>query len=125
MATSDKYKRGSSGYSLEDEKNAKRYSKLVREEAQDALMRKNRGEKGYSKSYDQGEVDARTRTSERNYKENLSTAEGRNVNKRNMDFMEQEVNKIRETNSRDQYDHEKAAGDPYATKMSYEEWKNL
>lgn len=125
MATSDKYKRGSSGYSIEDEKNAKRYSKLVREESQDALMRKNWGEKGYSKNFDQDEADARTRTSERNYKENLSTAEGRNVNKRNMDFMEQEVNKIRETNSRAQYDHEKAAGDPYATQMSFEDWKKL
>ena len=125
MATSDKYKRGSSGYSLEDEKNAKRYSKLVREEAQDALMRKNRGEKGYSNSYDQDEVDARTRTSERNYKENLSTAEGRNVNKRNMDFMEQEVNKVRATNSREQYMHEKEQGDPNALQMSFEEWKKL
>jgi hypothetical protein len=125
MATSDKYKRGSSGYSIEDEKNAKRYSKLVRAEAQDASMRKNWGEKGYSQSFDQDEVEARTRTSERNYKDNLSSAEGRDVNKRNMDFMEQEVNKIRAANSRAQYEHEKAAGDPYATEMSFEDWKKL
>lgn len=31
----------------------------------------------------------------------------------------------RETNSRAQYEHEKAAGDPNATKMSYEDWKKL
>lgn len=31
----------------------------------------------------------------------------------------------RETNSRSQYEHEKAAGDPNATQMSYEEWKKL
>lgn len=31
----------------------------------------------------------------------------------------------RETNSRAQYEHEKAAGDPNATSMSYEEWKKL
>jgi hypothetical protein len=125
MATSDKYKRGSSGYSLEDEKNAKRYSKLEKELSQDALMRKNWGEKGFVKSYDQEEVNARERGAARNYKENLSSAEGRAVNKRNMDFMEEEVNKVRETNSRAQYEHEKAAGDPYATSMSFEEWKKL
>jgi hypothetical protein len=31
----------------------------------------------------------------------------------------------RETNSRAQYEHEKAAGDPNATQMSYEDWKKL
>ena len=31
----------------------------------------------------------------------------------------------RETNSRAQYEHEKAAGDPNATQLSYEEWKKL
>jgi len=31
----------------------------------------------------------------------------------------------RETNSRSQYEHEKASGDPNATQMSYEEWKKL
>ena len=33
--------------------------------------------------------------------------------------------KVREINSRDQYNHERAVGDPNALKMSYEEWKNL
>lgn len=32
---------------------------------------------------------------------------------------------VRETNSRSQYEHEKAAGDPNATKLSFEEWKKL
>lgn len=31
----------------------------------------------------------------------------------------------REINSRAQYEHEKASGDPNATSMSYEEWKKL
>ena len=31
----------------------------------------------------------------------------------------------REINSRAQYEHEKAVGDPNATKMSYEDWKKL
>lgn len=33
--------------------------------------------------------------------------------------------KVREINSRDQYNHERAVGDPNALKLSYEEWKNL
>ena len=28
-------------------------------------------------------------------------------------------------NSRAQYEHEKAAGDPYATELSFEDWKKL
>lgn len=36
-----------------------------------------------------------------------------------------EAAQVRATNSRAQYEHEKAAGDPNATKMSFEEWKKL
>lgn len=43
----------------------------------------------------------------------------------NMAEQEAENLKIRATNSREQYQHEKEQGDPYATRMSYEEWKKL
>lgn len=33
--------------------------------------------------------------------------------------------KVREINSRAQYEHEKEAGDPNAIKLSFEEWKKL
>ncbi len=42
----------------------------------------------------------------------------------NMVEQEQEA-RSRAPNSRDQYQHEKEQGDPYATRMSYEEWKKL
>lgn len=125
MATSDKYKRGSSGYSIEDEKQAKRYAGYERVLSQDALDRKNAGEKGFPKSFDQNEVNSRVRSAERNYKDALSTEEGRQQNKKNMDFQEKETFKVREINSREQYRHEKEQGDPYATRMSFEEWKKL
>jgi hypothetical protein len=124
MATSDKYKRGSSGYSIEDEKQAKRYAGYERTISQDALNRKNAGEKGFPKNFDQDEVNARVRSSERNYKDALSTEEGRQQNKKNMDFQESEALKVRETNSRAQYEHEKAQGGAM-TDLSYEEWKKL
>jgi hypothetical protein len=43
----------------------------------------------------------------------------------NMAEAEAEALKVRATNSRAQYEHEKAQGDPNATSMSYEEWKKL
>jgi len=124
MATSDKYKRGSSGYSIEDEKQAKQYAGYERTISQDALNRKNAGEKGFPKNFDQDEVNARIRSSERNYKDALATEEGRQQNKKNMDFQEKEALKVRETNSRAQYEHEKAQGGAM-TDLSYEEWKKL
>jgi hypothetical protein len=36
-----------------------------------------------------------------------------------------EADKMREENSRAQYEHEKRAGDPNAVKLSFEEWKKL
>jgi hypothetical protein len=42
----------------------------------------------------------------------------------NMVEQEQEA-RSRAPNSREQYQHEKEQGDPYATRMSYEEWKKL
>jgi hypothetical protein len=36
-----------------------------------------------------------------------------------------EADKMREENSRAQYEHEKEAGDPNAVKLSFEEWKKL
>lgn len=43
----------------------------------------------------------------------------------NMYESEAEALKVRATNSREQYEHEKAQGDPNATKLSFEEWKKL
>lgn len=37
----------------------------------------------------------------------------------------EEINKLRKANSREQYEHERKAGDPNALKLSYEEWKKL
>lgn len=125
MATKDKYARNSCGYSEDDRKEAKRYAGYERTLSEDALKRKEAGEKGYPKGFDRSEVEARVRTAERIYKENTATQEGRDLNKRNMKFQESEALKVRETNSRSQYEHEKAAGDPNANQMSYEEWKKL
>ena len=125
MAKKDKYTRGSSGYSVADEKEAKRYAGLERTLSEDALRRKEAGEKGYPKNFDRAEVESRVRSSERIYKENTATEKGRNLNKRNMAFQESEALKVRETNSRAQYEHEKATGDPNANSMSFEEWKKL
>lgn len=38
---------------------------------------------------------------------------------------EENAEKVRQINSRAQYEHEKAAGDPNALKLSFEEWKKL
>ena len=43
----------------------------------------------------------------------------------NMAEAEAEALKVRATNSREQYLHEKAQGDPNATQMSFEDWKKL
>ena len=42
----------------------------------------------------------------------------------NMVEQEQEA-RMNKPNSRAQYEYEKRQGDPYATRMSFEEWKNL
>lgn len=107
-----------------DEK-AKKYAEHERTVSEDALRRKERGESGYVKSFDRTEVESRIRSAERNYKENEQTKEGRELNKRNMQDIESEANKVRETNSREQYMHEKDQGDPNALQMSYENWKKL
>jgi len=65
------------------------------------------------------------RRAEANFKENLTTAEGREYNRKNMDFAQSEVNKVLEINSRAQYESEKEAGDPNALRLSFAEWKKL
>jgi hypothetical protein len=116
------------GYKTSSEKldeDAKKYAGYERTLSEDALKRKERGEKGYVPSFDRNEVETRVRSAERIYKENASTKEGRELNKRNMQFQESEAAKVRATNSREQYEHEKATGDPNALKLSFEEWKKL
>jgi hypothetical protein len=38
---------------------------------------------------------------------------------------DENAEKVREINSRSQYNHERSAGDPNALKLSFEEWKKL
>jgi hypothetical protein len=38
---------------------------------------------------------------------------------------DENAEKVREINSRSQYNHEREAGDPNALKLSFEEWKKL
>jgi hypothetical protein len=119
------YKRGRSGYSEKDEAEAKRYAELVRIEGQNSADRKAAGEKGYAPGLDSNMVKRMSKRGEEIYKENLTTSEGRDVNRKNIEFRQGEVNKIFQENSRAQYESEKEAGDPNALRMSFAEWKKL
>ena len=119
------YKRGRSGYSEKDESEAKRYGELTRIKYQDLADRKAAGEKGIVLPPENDPALGFRRRAEANYKENMTTAEGRDVNRRNMEFNQGEVNQVLETNSRAQYESEKEAGDPNALKLSFAEWKKL
>lgn len=104
-----------------DEENAERYSKIQRRVSSDVLRRKKEGEPGLFMSED--EVEARAKNAKAIYLENAKTAEGRKINKKNLEFVEKED--LPKANSRAQYEHEKAAGDPNAMKLSFEEWQKL
>ena len=121
MASKDKYTRGSSGYSVADEKEAERSSKIERRISSDALRRKEAGEKGIVMTAD--EVESRAKRNKENYLKNTRTPEGRETNKKNLDFSMKED--LPKANSRAQYEHEKQVGDPSATRLSFEEWKKL
>jgi hypothetical protein len=116
------YKRGKSGfYSEADEAKADQIARMERRVSSDALRRKMGGESGIVMT--PSEVDARERSAKANYLENLKTQEGRALNKKNEEFV-RSVDLPR-ANTRAQYDAERAAGDPYALSMSFEQWKNL
>ena len=119
------YKRGRSGYSETDETGAKRYGELTRILYQDLADRKAAGEKGIVMPPEKDPALGFRRRAEANYKENLRTSEGRDVNTKNMEFNQGEVNRVLETNSRAQYESEKDAGDPNALRLSFSEWKKL
>ena len=119
------YKRSGSGYSETDEAKSKRYGEMNRILAQNLANRKAAGEKGIIISNEKDPAPGYSRRAEANFKENLTTAEGREYNRKNMDFAQSEVNKVLETNSRAQYESEKEAGDPNALRMSFAEWKKL
>ena len=119
------YKRGRSGYSESDEAGAKRYGELTRIQYQDLADRKAAGEKGIVLPPEKDPALGFRRRAEANYKENLRTSEGRDINTKNMEFNQGEVNQILETNSRAQYDSEREAGDPNALRLSFAEWKKL
>jgi hypothetical protein len=119
------YKRSSSGYSEKDESEAKRYGELTRTLVQDLANRKASGEKNIIISNEKDPASGYRRRAEANYKENLTTAEGRDFNRRNMEYSQGEVNRVLETNSRAQYESEREAGDPNALNLSFSEWKKL
>jgi len=119
------YKRGISGYSEADEAGAKRYGELTRIQYQDLANRKAAGEKGIVLPPEKDPALGFRRRAEANYKENLTTAEGREYNRKNMDFAQSEVNQLFQENSRAQYENEREAGDPNALKLSFAEWKKL
>ena len=119
------YKRGSSGYSQSDEAEAKRYGELVRIQTQNSADRKASGEKGFAPGLDNDMVKRMSKRGEAIYKENLATSQGRELNRANNEYRQEEVNKIFEQNSRAQYESEKEAGDPNALRMSFAEWKKL
>jgi hypothetical protein len=119
------YKRSSSGYSEADEANAKRYGELTRIQYQNLANRQAAGEKGIVLPPEKDPALGFRRRAEANYKENLTTAEGREYNRKNMDFAQSEVNQVFQENSRAQYENEREAGDPNALKLSFAEWKKL
>ena len=119
MASNDKYVRGSSGYSKEDEKKAKEYGNMVKRVTSDANRRKAAGEKGIVFF----NAESSAKNAEENFKTNLKTEEGRQINEKNTKFT-REVD-LPKANSRAQYDHERDAGDPNALQLSFEEWKKL
>ena len=119
------YKRGRSGYSEKDESEAKRYGELTRIQYQDLANRQAAGEKNIILSNEKDPALGYRRRAEANYKENLTTAEDREINRKNMQYAQGEVNKVLETNSRDQYESEREAGDPNALRLSFAEWKKL
>jgi len=119
------YKRSRSGYSETDEANAKRYGELTRIQAQNLADRKAAGEKGIVLASEKDPALGYRRRAEANYKENLTTPEGREVNRKNMQFNQGEANKVLTENSREQYEHEREAGDPNALQLSFSEWKKL
>lgn len=116
------YKRSSSGYSQQDESKAKRYGELNRILYQGLANRKAAGEPGIAKGLDPS---GSSRRAQQNYKDNLTDESGREMNRRNMEFMQGEVNTVLKANSRAQYESEREAGDPNALRLSFTEWKNL
>lgn len=98
MVANKAYTRGKSGYSIKDEEEAKKYAKLEKTISEDALRRKEKGEKGFPKSFTKEEVKSRVRSAEQNYKENTKTSEGRNINRKNTEFMSDEVKKLKDVN---------------------------
>ena len=119
------YKRSGSGYSETDEAKSKRYGEMNRILAQNLANRKAAGEKGIIISNEKDPAPGYSRRAEANYKENLTSEEGRNINRKNMEFTQGEVNQVLEINSRAQYEHERDAGDPIALRLYFSEWKKL
>jgi hypothetical protein len=99
MPNPSQYKRSRSGYSETDEAGAKRYGELTRIQYQDLANRKAAGEKGIVMPPEKDPALGFRRRAEANYKENLKTPEGRDVNRANMEFNQSEVNQMFKENS--------------------------
>ena len=119
------YKRSSSGYSEKDEAEAKRYGELIRIQKQNSADRKASGEKGFAQGLDNDMVKLMSKRGEDIYKENLTTSRGRELNRANTEYRQEEANKVLQENSKAQYESEKEAGDPNALRLSFAEWKKL
>jgi len=99
MAANKAYNRGKSGYSKKDEEDSKRYGELTRIQTQNLADRKAAGEKGIIISNEKDPARSYGKRAEANYKENLSSTEGREINRKNMKFDQSEVNKLKDVNS--------------------------
>jgi hypothetical protein len=99
MAAKDAYKRGKSGYSVKDEKEAAAYRTRVTAENKRALVEKAQGKAGFTAGFNKAEAEAQNRRSEQNYLHNTKTPEGREVNRKNVEFMRNQVTKLKDVNS--------------------------
>jgi hypothetical protein len=81
--------RGRSGYSKKDEDDARKYGQIERALSDDVRKKVVRGEKGFVMP--KGEPEARQRSAEQNYLSNTKTERGRDVNKRNKEFLSKEL----------------------------------
>jgi hypothetical protein len=99
MAAKDAYKRGKSGYSVKDEKEAAAYRTRVTAENKRALVEKAQGKAGFTGGFDKTEAEAQNRRSEQHYLENTKTPRGREINRANVKFMRDQVTKLKDVNA--------------------------
>jgi hypothetical protein len=99
MAAKDAYKRGKSGYSVKDEKEAKAQATRVRAENNRTLTEKAQGKEGISRGFDKQESDFQIKRTEELYLHNTKTPRGRDINSKNVKFMRDQVTKLKDVNA--------------------------